>query len=79
MMSKRKNPEELSTLKIIGRIFLVLAFAILIVNFALMNMENKDLRTIGLLLVISTCILTIGTILSHLPQERMDGKNKNAK
>ena len=69
MTSKRKNPEELPTVKVIGRILLVLSLPIFIVNFALMNMKDKDLRTIGLLLVIATCLLFIGTILSHLPQE----------
>jgi hypothetical protein len=78
-MNKLKNPEELSTLKIIGRILEVLALGLLIVNAVLLNMENKDLGTIGLILVTANVIFFTGLILSHLPQERTEVKRKNAK
>ena len=79
MMSERKNPEELSTLKIIGRILEVLALALLIVNFILMNMKDKDFGTIGIILVTASIMVFIGLILSHLPQERTEGKKESAK
>ena len=65
---------SLSTLKIIGGILLVLALSILIVVNVLLNMENKDLGTIGLLLVIATFMGFIGLIFSHLPQEQSEKK-----
>ena len=74
MTSKRKNPEELSTLKIIGGVFLVLALVMLVIVGALLKMENKDLETTGLLLVIATFMGFIGIIFSHLPQKSTEGK-----
>ena len=79
MTSKRKNPEELTTLKIIGGVLLVLALVMLVIVGALLKMENKDLGTIGLLLVIATFMGFIGLIFSHLPREWTEGKKKNAK
>lgn len=70
--------EESSTLKIIGRILEVFALALLIINFMLWNMKDKDLRTIGVILVIANIMFFSGLILSHLPQELRKGEEKNA-
>jgi hypothetical protein len=78
-MTGKREKSEASTPKIIGRILVVSALCILIVNFALLNMKDKDIATIGLLLLIATPMLVTGTILSHLPQEETEGKRKNAK
>jgi len=64
-----KNPEDLTSLKIIGRILEAFALALLIINFMLWNMKDKDLRTIGVILVIANIMFFTGLILSHLPQE----------
>ena len=58
-----------SNLKIIGGVLLVLALVMLIIVGVLLRMEDKDLGTIGLLLVIATFMGFIGIIFSHLPQE----------
>ena len=47
----------------------VFALALLIINFILWNMEDKDLRIIGVILVIANILFFTGLILSHLPQE----------
>ena len=52
----------------------MLALSILIVVNVLLNMENKDLGTIGLLLVIATFMGFIGLIFSHLPQKQSEKK-----
>jgi predicted aconitase with swiveling domain len=77
--TSKREKSEVSTQKTIGRILIVSAFGILIVNFALMNMKDKDLATVGLLLLIATFMLVTGTILSHLPQKETEGKRKNVK
>lgn len=78
MASKSENPpEELYALKIIGRVLLVLAFPILIINAVLLNMEDKNLPMIGLLLGVSSTLLIVGLILSIsscLLQEQTEGK-----
>ena len=61
-----KHKEELSMMKIIGGVLLVLALFILIAVNVLLNMENKDLGIIGLLLLIATFMGFIGLIFSHL-------------
>jgi len=68
MAEKRKNP-DLTSLKMVGRTLEVFALALLIYNFVLWNMKDKDLRTIGIILVIANILLFTGLILSHLPQE----------
>jgi len=69
MTSKRTTPEEeLSTVKTIGRILEVLALPILIIVAVLLNLENKNLGIIGLLLGSGSCMFILGLILSHLPQ-----------
>ena len=77
--TSKREKSEVSTQKTIGRILIVSAFGILIVNFALMNMKDKDLATVGLLLLIAIVMLVTGTILSHLPQKEIEGKRKNVK
>ena len=73
-MSERKNPEEKGwstakiTAKIIGTILLVLAIAILIIVDVLRT--SAELGLAGVLLVFATSLVIIGTILSHLPQEK---------
>lgn len=79
MTGKRKNPEESISLKIIGRILEVFALALLIINFFFWSMEEKDLRIIGVVLIIANILFFSGLILSHLPQELRRGKKGNAK
>lgn len=74
MATKHEN-----TLKIIGRILELIGVPILIIVAVLLNMENKDLATINVLLIIGVSTFLIGLVLSHLPQESMEGKRKNAK
>jgi len=69
MTGKRKNPEDSRSWKLIGRMLEVFALALLIINFILWNMEDKDLRIIGVILVIANILFFTGLILSHLPQE----------
>jgi len=76
MAEKRKNPEDLISLKSLGRTLEVIALALLIYNFVLWNMEDKDLRTIGIILLIANILLFTGLILSHLPQELRKGDEK---
>ena len=77
MTSKHKNQEELSTQKIIGRILEVLAIPLFIVNIVLLNRPDPDLRTIGILIVISNCLFIPGLILSHLPHQKEKNKEES--
>ena len=76
MAGKRKNPEDLISLKSIGRTLEVFALALLIFNFMLWNMKDKDLRTFGIILVIANVMFFAGLILHHLPQEKRRGEEK---
>lgn len=62
--------EDLTLLEIIGRTLAVFAIALLIFNFVLWNMKDKDLRTFGIILVIANIMFFAGLILHHLPQEK---------
>jgi predicted permease len=64
-----KMASEIS-IKTIGRILAVLALPILIINAVLLNMKDVDVKTTGILLFISVCLLIPGLILSYLPHEK---------
>jgi hypothetical protein len=61
----------------IGIILEVLALPFLIIIALLLNMPDKDLRVIGILLLVEVLMFLAGLILSHLPKEME--KEKNAK
>lgn len=63
-----------STAKILGILLEILALPILIIVAVLLNMENKNLGIIGLLLGFGTCIFILGFIISRIPQERPQKK-----
>lgn len=65
--------------KIIGLVLEALALPFLVIVAILLNMPNKDLGTITILLIIGIFIFIPGLILvaiSHLPKE--EEKQKNA-
>jgi nitrate/nitrite transporter NarK len=65
--------EETPTLRIMGRIFAALALPILILVALLLNIEDKSLPMIGLLLGVGGTLFTVGLIIiviSCLPQEK---------
>lgn len=70
MASNSKNPEEEPFMKTIGMTLRVFGLAILIVNVVLLNMPNKDLGTITVLLIVGTCTIIAGHIIPYLPQKR---------
>jgi cobalamin synthase len=56
-------------LKTIGLILEALALPILIIVAVLLNIPDKDLGAIGVLLAFGGCMFFTGLILCHLPQE----------
>ena len=63
-------------MKTIGTILEALALPILIINAVLLNTENKNLPMIGFLLGVGGCMFMVGVILSHLPQDKKEGKKE---
>jgi len=73
---KQNSKEKPPTTKIIGLTLEVLALPFLVIVAVLLNMTEKNLGIIGLLLFIGICLFIPGLILSHMPQK---GENKEGK
>jgi len=63
-----------STTKILGILLEALALPILIIVAVLLNMENKNLGIIGLLLGFGACMFILGFTISRIPQEQPQKK-----
>jgi Na+/phosphate symporter len=63
--------------KTIGLILEALALPILIIVAVLLDIPDKDLGAIGVLLFFGACMFFTGLILSHLPQENGKGGKEN--
>jgi len=66
--------EELSTMKVIGRILEVLGVLILIIDAVLLNMPDKNLGLIGVLIIVGTLMFFTGLMVVRLPSQ--EGKER---
>jgi uncharacterized membrane protein len=78
MASKSKNEEE-DGLRTLGTILELVGVPILIIVAILLNMPDKDLGVISVLLVVGVCMFFAGLMLSHLPRQSEKEEKKNAK
>jgi len=77
--SKSKNVEEDKLgdeLRTLGTILKLVGIPILIIVAVLFNMPNKDLGAIGVLLVVGACLFLTGLMLSHLPKQVKEEKER---
>lgn len=68
--------EELSTMKVIGRILEVLGVLILIIDAVLLNMPDKNLGLIGVLIIVGTLMFFTGLIVVRLPSQEEKERGK---
>jgi cell division protein FtsW (lipid II flippase) len=67
---KDKNREDGTSLKTIGTILEALALFIMIIVAVALNVKDKDLGTISLLLLAGNGLFIVGFALSHLPKSK---------
>jgi len=71
MTSENTTPKkETPLVKTLGLLLEALALPILITVAVLLNIENKNLGIVGLLLSFGTSMFVVGFVLAHLPKTR---------
>ena len=78
MVSKSKNAEDKfgDEVRALGTILKLVGVPILIIVAVLLNMPNKDLGVIGVLLVAGACLFLTGLMLSYLPKQVKEEKDE---